>query len=132
METLSVPGIQINNSAYAIVPNTFKFVPGRGEVNTRAASSGGGESESVHSRNAETNISKVMFDMFVTNDTLGVYEQVKGRVGTNSIQALQENNDGSTVTLVFDNMSMTNDPEFEATSDGVVSFEFSGDPMVRQ
>lgn len=129
MQTISTPQVQINDVLYGIVPNSFKFVTGKGETNVRAASAGGNSIESVHSENAETKLSKVMFDLYVTADNISSTLGWKDAIGSNSIKAQQRQTTGDATTLSFDNMSMTNDPEFAASVDGIVSCEWSGDPM---
>ena len=129
MRTLSVPSVLINNVSYAIVPNSFRYSGGEGEQNVRAASGGGDNIESVHSSNAETKIGKVMFDAYLTSDLDGKISTLKRNIGQNSVSATERFNDGTAVVRAWDRMSLTNDVERTASADGVVPFEFSGDPM---
>ena len=127
--TLSVPGIIVNNEPWAIVPNSFKYDGGEGEINVRTASSGGGSVESVHSQNAESQIGKCSFDVFLKAGTDSKIATLKGNVGSNSIEAIQRSAAGDSQTLSFNNMSLVNAVEREASADGVTSLEFEGDPM---
>ena len=127
--TLSVPTIIINNETIAIVPNSFMYDGGEGEVTVRAASAGGGNTTSVHSQNAETQIGKCKFDVFLTPATDTAIAIWKERVGANSIQVIQRDTGGESVTLSFDNMSLINAVERAASADGVTSLEFEGDRM---
>ena len=132
MPTLSVPTIIINNNTISIVPNSFKYTGGEGEINVRAASTGGGASTSVHSVNAETLIGGCAFDMYTETTTDAFIADLKARVGSNSVKAIQRNADDTSVTLSWNRQSLVNDVEREASSDGVVSFEFKGDQMSPQ
>lgn len=127
MNTLSVPTITANNIPRAIVPNSFKFTEGYGETNVRSASTGGGSSESVHSENGENNNGKITIDMYVTQETREFVAEAKGLTGANVIQAVQ----AGLPPVTGNRMSLTNDPEFAASADGVVTLEFAGDRLVR-
>ena len=130
--TLSTPAIIINNETYKIVPNSFVYDGGEGEINVRSASAGGGSNTSVHSENAESKISMCKFDIYLL---LGVDADIatwKENVGSNSIQCIQRTASGESTTLSFDNMSLTAPVERQASADGVTSLEFKGDPMSNQ
>lgn len=127
--TLSVPTIVINNETIKIVPNSFKYDGGEGEINVRSASEGGGASSSVHSENAETKIGMCSFEMFLTPDLDAKIAEWKESIGANAIQAVQRSQSGESVTLSWDNMSLASSVEREASADGVVPFDFKGDPM---
>jgi hypothetical protein len=111
------------------VPNSFTYDGGEGEITVRAASSGGMISESVHSVNAESFTGKCKFDLFLTTGVDAKVKDWKERVGANSVKALQRSERGETVELSWDNMSLVNIIEREASADGVTSFEFEGDRM---
>ena len=128
-KTLSVPTVIINNETIAIVPNSFTYDGGEGEINVRAASAGGGNTTSVHSQNAETQIGKCKFDIFLTPGVDRYIAVWKKNVGSNSIQVIQQAAGGDSVTLSFDNMSLMNAVERAASADGVTSLEWSGDRM---
>lgn len=127
--TLSVPTVIVNNETYAIVPNSFMYDGGEGEIKVRAASSGGGNSSSVHSQDAETQIGKCKFDVFLVNGVDASIATWKENIGANSIQAIQRSESGDAVTLSWDNCSLVNAVEREASADGVTSLEFEGDKM---
>lgn len=128
-KTLSVPTVIVNNETIAIVPNSFTYDGGEGEINVRAASAGGGNTTSVHSQNAETQIGKCKFDIFLTPGVDQYIAVWKENVGSNSIQVIQRAAGGDSVTLSFDNMSLMNAVERAASADGVTSLEWSGDRM---
>lgn len=127
--TLSVPSVIINNETYAIVPNSFTYDGGEGEINVRAASGGGGSTVSVHSQNAESQIGKCKMDMYLTPGLDSEIATWKDQIGANSIQVIQRSETGESVTLSFDNMSLINAVERVASADGVTSLEWAGDRM---
>jgi hypothetical protein len=127
---LSVPTIIVNNETWQIVPNSFKYDDGEGEINVRSASTGGGRSTSVHAQNAETMIGKCSWDMFLTTDLDGKIKELKEAIGANSVQAIQRGASGEAVTKSWDNASLVNSIEREASADGVVSLEMEGDQAI--
>lgn len=126
---LSNPTVTINDETIKIVPNTLGFILGYGEINVRGVAGGGGSSETVHSVNPETRMGQVKFESFVTEDLSTKIQQWKQSIGDNVIKLTQTVN-GRLVTRTFTGMSLTNDPEQMATSDGSAAFEFKGDPAV--
>jgi len=132
MQTLSTPAIIINNETYKIVPNSFMYEGGEPEINVRNASAGAGNNSSVHSEDVESAIGGCKFDIYLLTNVDRDIAGWKRRIGDNSIQAIQRNSDGTSVTLSFDNQSLTNKVEREASADGVVSLEWSGDQMASQ
>lgn len=127
--TLSVPTVIVNNETISIVPNSFSYDGGEGEINVRTASAGGGSTTSIHSQNAETQIGKCKFDLFLNTGTDAKIATWKEAVGANSIQVIQRTVSGDSVTLSFDNMSLMNAVERAASADGVTSLEWAGDRM---
>ena len=124
-KTLSIPGIAVNNVPIEIVPNSLTFRLGTGETNVRSASAGGGSSRSVHSEDAESKIGMFKWSMFVNDETTNFAADWKSRTGANFVSAGQP----ATSPKSGSNMSMINDPDFEANADGVVEIEFEGDPL---
>ena len=127
--TLSVPSVIVNNETISIVPNSFSYDGGEGEINVRAASGGGNTVESVHSVNAEKKIGNCKFEVYLTPDMDSRVRTWKNQVGQNNIQFVQRLSGGGSVTRSFSRMSLINQVERKASSDGVVSLEFHGDPM---
>lgn len=124
---LSVPEILVNDEKVSIVPNSLTYDKGETEINVRAASSGNGLSESVHTVNAETAISAPMFSMYVTNENDDLIRRWKENIGANIIKAIQRVPNGDDIVLTFPGQSLTNKPTREASADGVVALEFMGD-----
>lgn len=127
--TLSVPSVIVNNETISIVPNSFTYDGGEGEINVRSSSGGGNTVESVHSVNAENKIGKCTFDVYLTPDMDSKIRSWKSQVGQNAVQVVQRLSGGGSVTRSFARMSLMNMVERQASSDGVVSLEFAGDPM---
>lgn len=127
--TLSVPSVIVNNQTIAIVPNSFSYNGGEGEINVRAASGGGNTIESVHSVNAEGKLGSCKFDVYLTPDVDSLIRTWKSQVGQNSIQFVQRLSGGGNVTRSLSRQSLINPIDRMASSDGVVSLEFKGDPM---
>ena len=131
-QTLSVPSILVNNQTWQIVPNSFVYDGGEGEINVRSASAGAGASSSVHSEDAESQIGKCKFDAYLVPGLDANIATLKENIGSNTVQAIQRFPTGDSTTLSWGNMSLVNAIEREASADGVVSLEFEGDPMSRQ
>ena len=131
-QTLSTPAVIINGETYKIVPGSFSYEAGEAEITVRNASAGGGANTSVHSENVETAIGAPMFDIFLLVGVDADIARWKRNIGGNSVEAVQRNNDGTSVTLSFDHQSLTNKVKREASPDGVVPLEWAGDQMAAQ
>jgi hypothetical protein len=126
---ITAPSVSINNETILIVPNTFVYDGGEGEISVRAASAGGSRAESVHGINAETMISKVTFELFPTADLDAKIRRWKRQIASNVIQVTQTLPNGDSIARTFQHMSLMNPIERNASADGTVSLEWSGDPM---
>ena len=124
---LSNPTVQMNDDTISIVPNSLSYVRGKGDVNVRAQSSGGGGATTVSTENAETKVSMVKFSLFLTdaNRTLIETWQENRYNGGNTIRFSER---GSTIPLSFSNMNVTTDPDYSVGADGSVEVELKGDP----
>ena len=122
MKALSVPGIAVNNVPIGIVPNSYKYKLGKGETKVRAASSGGGAVETVHTEDAEGKIGMMSWEMYVTEETEELVAGWKQNTGLNFVSAQQP----GSAPRSMGTASMTNDPDFEASADGVVEISFEG------
>lgn len=131
-KSLSVPAIRINDELIPIVPNSFAYDGGEGEITVRAASSGSGSVESVHSENAESQISMCKFSIYLDTDTDTKIRTWKSEIGSNSIKADQANANGASFVRVFPGMSLTTAIERQASADGTIELEFKGDKMIIQ
>jgi hypothetical protein len=122
---LSVPAISVNTIPIFIIPNSFKYTNGYGEVKVRSASGGGGASKSVHSENAEKKIGKMSFEMYNTVDALAYLPLWKLNTGSNMLGGIQK----YVPPVSMSNASLINDPEIDASADGKLKCEFEGDPI---
>lgn len=127
--TLSVFAIRINDELIEIVPNTFVYQGGEGETNVRASSAGSGNATSVHSEDAETQISMCKFEVYPTDEIDSKLRTWKRNVGINVIKATEGGGRLKPVVRVFPGMSLVNHPERNATADGTIELEFKGDQM---
>lgn len=130
MRAFSVPQVEVNNDLILIVPNTLNYDLGEGETNVRAASGGGNSIRSVHTQNAESKIGKVMFSVYLTADMDDRIREWKDSTGANAIKFSERLGDGTVSARSFENMSLINSVNREATADGTVPLEFSGDPAI--
>ena len=121
----SNPQITINNNPVAIKPNSFKYKAGKGEVKVRATATGGGSSVSIHTVDTATRVSTFEFALAVTDDNRGNASTWKDNIGANTCLASQT----GLKPVVGINMSLTNEPDFEASADGWVTVTFQGDPI---
>lgn len=128
---LSVPNLVINNVTIPIVPNSLKYDGGEGEINVRTASAGGEQVDIITTVNAENKIGMVMFDVFTTTDIDTKIADWKNRIGANTVQ-FNQNIGGLPNARSFDNMSITDGVERDASADGVTSIKFMGGQMVAQ
>jgi hypothetical protein len=122
------PTVRVNDETISIVPNSLTVKLGLGETNVRAASSGGGSVESVHTSDAETKISGVNFDIYNTPEMLRKISGWKNNIGGLTVQVVGTVPGGATFSVAMANVSLTNDPDLELAADGVTSLEFMGDP----
>jgi len=122
---LSVPGISINDVAIAIVPNSYKSVSGQGEIKVTSTSNGGNSVEIIHTEDAENKFGKVSFKVKNTNENKDRFLLLKPLIQGIRVQATQLFQTGETLNAG----SFLNDPDWEASADGEVEWEFAGDPL---
>jgi len=122
-EAVVNPTIVINNIAISVRPNSVKFTDGKGEQSMRVQSSGGGNTETVLSKNVESNMSKLMFEMINTATNIELARGWKNNGNTNAATLT-----GEGLSRSFNNMSILNDYEVDLASDGVIAIEMTGDP----
>lgn len=123
----SNPTVLINNIPVNVLPNTFKCKIGKGEKKVRALVAGGNSTVSVVTIDSATKIGEVEFEVAVTPDALQNYSNWSDLIGQLAISAVQT---GFGLPFQYQNMTLTNEPDFEGTADGKVKFEFKGDPAV--
>lgn len=129
-QSLSNPSVRINDATIAIVPNTFVTNLGGGEINVRAASSGGNSIETVHSANAETKIGKMMFEIYPTPENVRSIREWQNNIGLNTVAAIETLVGGESLSLSLTQVSLINDPDLNMSSDGTIALEFVGAQVV--
>ncbi len=118
---LANPTIIINNLGVAIVPNSTNYTEGFGEQNQRAQSSGGGNVDVVFSNNVETNLSKVNFSVYPTEENIALLRSFKTNENRNAISITS---DGFSRTV--NSAALINDFEVGLGADTTVDVEFMG------
>lgn len=124
---LATPTVMIDNIAYDIVPNSFKYTEGFGEQIVRTQSSGGGQVSTVVARNVETSKSKVSFSLEPTQVNIENIRTVKASLDRHVITAF-DNRIGFTRT--FQQAVLINDYEVNLGSDTSIDLEFEGAPAI--
>lgn len=128
-KAIATPEVIVNGDKIAIVPNSLSYNAGEGEINVRAASSGGGISESVHTVDAEAQVGMVKFQMFNTPELDGQIANWKQSIGENAI-SFAEQIGGEQFIRQAPGMSLVNAVEREIGADGTTELEFQGDQFV--
>lgn len=123
---LSVPTVKVNNDILEIVPNSYSYTTGRGTTNVRAASRGGTNSRSIHTKDAESQFSKITFSLFNTKENQAKVAEWQANTGLNTVDHFQIADD---IAESFQHVSVTNDPDFKAAADAVVAIEMAGDKL---
>lgn len=126
---LSDAAILVNDEVVAIVPNTLKYTEGFGEQQVRAASVGGGAVEQIYSRDVETSLSKVMFDLHTTPDNVKLARSWKSNGNENVVGIAGKTAEGD-VTRTFTQAAFTGDPEIEIGTEGVINIEFMSNAAI--
>lgn len=127
---LSVPSIRVNNNVIGIVPNTFSYKAGDGEVKVTAASTGGGNAVSVHGQDAETMFSTLKFSVYPTISNISLIRDWKAAVAGNTLDAMQKGSPKD-FGIAFKGLSVTNDPDINAGADTVIDIEMAGDKIAQ-
>ena len=126
---VSSPELIVNGDKVAIVPNSLVYNAGEGEITVRAASLGGGASESVHTLDAETQIGMVKFQMYNTSDLDGLIATWKQNVGENAVSFVEQIGSDQFIREA-PGLSLVNSVEREIGADGTTELEFQGDQFV--
>ena len=119
--------VVVNNVPVNVQPNSLKFKVGKGEAELRAFTTGGNNVEMAFSKNVETFVGEVMFDMPEDSPTVDLILGWKNGNANNQILLV---NPDTNFTLTFNSATLVNDPEHNPTSDGVVSLEWKSAPAV--
>lgn len=119
----------INNEAIAIIPSSLKFTEGLGEQTMRAASTGGGETETVFSNNVETNISDLMFELPTTPENIRLARSWKTNQDRNAATIAGSTPEGD-VTRTFTKAALVNNYEVAIGSETNIPIEFKANKTI--
>jgi hypothetical protein len=126
---LSDATVLVNDEVVMIVPNSLKYTEGFGEQTVRAGSVGGGAVEQIFSRDVETSLSKVMFDLHTTPANVKLARNWKSSGNENVVQIAGQTAEGDT-TRTFTQAAFTGDPEIEISTEGVINIEFMSNAAI--
>jgi len=122
VDTFTSKRVEINGKRFFYVPNTLTEIFGFGETNTRVQISGQSAqaipAEDLTSRFGKVNFDILMVDSNSDSDPLTLIEAWKANNGKNLIKLLP---DGAGKSRMYRFASLKNDPEFQHSSDGVIS-----------
>lgn len=123
---ISDPQLTINNISIPIVPGSFKFKPGMGETNVRVESSGGGNTNTVYSKNVSTMFSEFSFQMVNTDANFALAKTIKANFNANA--AALANGADPDFTLSWKDFAIKNDFETTLSPEGTIEIECAGSP----
>lgn len=126
---ISKPAVVINNNPVAILPNTAKGNEGEGETTVRTQSGGGGNIELVITDNAEDKTGMFNMDIANTPENIELARGWKKNPGVNVIEVSGEIAN-KPWNRIYNACSITNNYEFELSSDGKLSLEWLGEPPI--
>lgn len=121
--------ILANNEAVAVIPNSVKYTEGLGEQTVRAASVGGGKAEQIFAQNIETSISKLIFLLPTTPESITLARAWKTNGNQNVFQIAGSTAEGD-VTRTFTQASVVNDYEVEIGSETSIEIEVKSNPAI--
>lgn len=127
-KALSNATIIIDDDVISIIPDTLKYNIGRGEKKVRSLSSGGNSIDLVISEDATTKLGKVMFSMPSTTETEDLVDAWDAKYASGEGCTIQISDAANTKS--FRRMFLVNNPETDASSEGVIEIEFTGQPII--
>ena len=123
--------IEVNDEVITIEGNSITLTEGVGESTVKAASQGG-KPVMVVSQDITTKIGKVKFDMPATVASMNRSRDFAvASKGTSVVRVSGTDPAGNRMGRTLTQATMTNDPEKAIQSDGKISIEFSGMPLVQ-
>jgi hypothetical protein len=126
---LSDATVLVNDEVIMIVANSLKYTEGFGEQTVRAGSVGGGAVEQIYSRDVESSLSKIMFDLHTTPANVKLARTWKANANENVVQIAGKTTEGD-VTRTFTQAAFTGDPEIEISTEGVIGIEFMSNAAI--
>lgn len=122
MKDRSGSRLTINNEIVPFMANSLTAPEGFGENQVHVQEMGGGEVDIVVTTDLSTKIGKVTFDLKSTVENKERLRAWKANFDQNLIKITDRFGN----TDVFERMTVTNDPEWALSADGVASIEFQG------
>lgn len=124
---LATPTIQVNDRTIEYVPNTLSYKGGKGNVEVRFQTAGGGTGSTVITQDAETKVSMIKFDLLTEKTNVELKDEWLELSVALAGNVIRVSDPG--FTIAFRNMRITEDPEVSIGSDGKFTVEFKGDPV---
>jgi hypothetical protein len=121
--------VLVNNEAIGIMPNSLAFNEGLGEQKVRSVSIGNGKTETVYSRDLETNLGMVKFELPVTPQTIELLRAWKSNANQNVVQIAGSTPEGD-VTRTFSSAALVTDYEVGVGSETTIEAEFRGNAPI--
>ena len=130
MEVLSDAAITVNDESVAIVAGSVEFDEGLPEYDVKAASTGGGGTESVFSQDITTGFGAIRFKVHVTPDNIEAARQWKANKATNVVGIAGKSGDGTRLTRTCSHAAILGKYSVPLDPDGEIDIDFSGDRLV--
>lgn len=124
-KAISVPTLFVNNIPFKIASNTASVKLGKGTKTVRTASLGGGAVQIIVTENAEDKFGEIKISLFVDSESIAIAKSWADQIGTLFVALIQPGD----IPLTMGNATLTNDPEWSLTADGVAECIFQGDPI---
>ncbi len=128
-EQLTNPIVMVNNVIVPVTPNSVMYTEGLGEQSIRAASSGGGQTEQIYSKNVETEFSTIKFDMAAIIDNIKNARAWKKNGNANVISITGTTAEGN-LSRTFTQAALLSDVEVALGTDTDLSLEFKSNPAI--
>lgn len=129
MEQLSNPTVMVNNVIVAVIANSVAYDDGLGEQSMRAASTGGGGTEQIYSRNVETEMGMVKFEMPSTVDNIKLVRSWKINKNQNLVSITGRTAEGD-ISKTFTQAALLPSTEIPLGVDTNISLEFKSNPAI--
>lgn len=126
---ISDPQVTVNDELWQIKANSMVVTKGLGENSVMGLSSGGSQNSISISQNAETEFSKLKFEVPSDVNHINKVTNAKKRVSANVVVVAGLDPNGNQVTFVQTSAVITNDPDISLIQDGTIPLEWAGAPI---
>ncbi len=114
-----------NNEVVGYEGDTLKPMHGKGESQIRNAVIGGGETEQIFSIDIATKFSSLKFSLPCTDTSVDLVDSWKDNENNNVFELIGNN---VNYNRIFTQCAVTNEPEFDFSTEGAVEIEIKGNP----